>query len=195
MLPTRATIRSEMNEDPLIYRWSYLLGPWALIALAWGIIIVAFLTKQTYLIDHDFLLRTSHFPWWLALVAFLVAWQLMILAMMLPSTLSMLVTLAAMDRTSRPVWHRDEQSAIYGFTNRGHGRRERDTWWSTPKTYHRNGILVVRRTVDCVVIDRYFTLREVRAWLEPWVMPCCSAIGGLGPHNPHLFRFSSYLMR
>ena len=104
MLPTRATIKSEINGDPLIYRWSYLLGPWVLIALAWGIIFVAFSTKQTYLLDHDFLLRTSHFPWWLALVAFLFAWQLMILAMMLPSALSMLVTLAATDRTSRPVW-------------------------------------------------------------------------------------------
>lgn len=67
-------------------------------------ILVAFSTKQTYLLDHDFLLRTSRFPWWLALVAFLVAWQLMIAAMMLPSTLSMLVTLAATDRTSRSVW-------------------------------------------------------------------------------------------
>ena len=104
MLPTHTTFFGrEINEDPRVYRWSYLLGPWSLVMLAWGIIFVAFATKQTYLIDHDFLLRTSHFPWWLALVAFLVAWQLMVLAMMLPSTLSMLVTLAAADRTSRPV--------------------------------------------------------------------------------------------
>lgn len=72
--------------------------------LAWGIILVTFAMKQTYLLDHDFLLRTSHFPWWLALILFLVAWQLMIIAMMLPSTLSKLVALVAMDRTSRPIW-------------------------------------------------------------------------------------------
>jgi predicted metal-binding membrane protein len=104
LFPTDTTFGGEINKDPLVYHWSYLLGPWSLVMLAWGIIFIAFATKQTDLLDHDFLLRTSHFPWWLALVLFLVAWQLMIVAMMLPSTLSVLVALAAMDRTSRPIW-------------------------------------------------------------------------------------------
>ncbi len=104
MLPTKTTFGRETEKEPLAYSWSAFLGPWSLVVLAWGIILIAFATKQTYLLDHDFLLRTSHLPWWLALLFFLLAWQLMIVAMMLPSTLSILVILAAIDRMSRPIW-------------------------------------------------------------------------------------------
>jgi predicted metal-binding membrane protein len=103
LLPTKTTFGKDERE-PLAYRWSYFLGPWMLIVSAWVIICVAFATKQTNLINHDFLLRTSHFPWWVALILFLVAWQLMVLAMMLPSSISMLVILAVADRTARPIW-------------------------------------------------------------------------------------------
>lgn len=104
MLPTKTTFGRGIEKEPLVYHWGYFLGPWGLVLLAWGIILIAFATKQTYLFDHDFLLRTSHFPWWLALVSFLLAWQLMIVAMMLPSILSILVVLAAINRMSRPIW-------------------------------------------------------------------------------------------
>lgn len=104
MFPTKTTFGRETEKEPLIYRWKYFLGPWSLVLLAWSIILIAFATKQTYLIDHNFLIQTSHFPWWLALILFLLAWQLMTVAMMLPSTLSTLVILAAANRTSRSTW-------------------------------------------------------------------------------------------
>jgi len=45
------------------------------------------------LIGHDYLLRTSHWPWVVALLVFLVCWQAMTMAMMLPSSLSRLLLL------------------------------------------------------------------------------------------------------
>jgi predicted metal-binding membrane protein len=54
---------------------------------------MAFLTQRNVLIDHDYLLRTSHLPWIVALLVFLLCWQIMMVAMMLPSSLSRLLIL------------------------------------------------------------------------------------------------------
>lgn len=54
---------------------------------------IAFLTQWHVLIDHDYLLRSSHLPRLVALFVFLLCWQVMTMAMMLPSSLSRLLTL------------------------------------------------------------------------------------------------------
>ncbi len=73
--------------------WQALKVPGVLILLSWGVISFAFLTGRNVLIDHDYLLRTSRLPWGIALIIFLVCWQVMILAMMGPSLLSRLIVL------------------------------------------------------------------------------------------------------
>jgi len=65
------------------------LWPWLLVALAWGVLVLASLTHQTYLLDHHYLLQASGLPWLAALEVFLLCWQLMTIAMMLPSSMPM----------------------------------------------------------------------------------------------------------
>ncbi len=73
--------------------WNVLMLPWTLILLSWMLLGIAFLTQRNVLIDHDYLLRTSHLPWIVALFVFLLCWQVMTMAMMLPSSLSRLLIL------------------------------------------------------------------------------------------------------
>ena len=75
--------------------WHAFLLPWLLIVLSWGILGIAFLTHHNTLIDHDYLLVTSHLPWLSALIIFLLCWQIMTLAMMLPASFSHLLLLHA----------------------------------------------------------------------------------------------------
>ncbi|QBD79016.1 DUF2182 domain-containing protein [Ktedonosporobacter rubrisoli] len=76
-------------------RWSRLgiLWPWTLALVAWLALFMATLTNQLVLFDHDYLLNSGHLPWLLALAVFLLMWQVMTLAMMLPSTLPTLFLL------------------------------------------------------------------------------------------------------
>src|SRR5438046_517628 len=70
------------------------LWPWLLVIVAWTVALVAALTNQNSLIDHYYLLEESHLSPLLALVVFLACWQVMTVAMMLPSSMplvSMLV--------------------------------------------------------------------------------------------------------
>ena len=64
-----------------------ILWPWILIFAAWTVVLVAVLSKQTFMINHNYLLTQSHLPWIVALVVFLVCWQVMTAAMMLPSSI------------------------------------------------------------------------------------------------------------
>lgn len=66
-----------------------LLWPWVAVALAWGLAGLAVLTHQTYLVDHHVLLGEHRLPWLAALAVFLACWQVMTVAMMLPSSLPM----------------------------------------------------------------------------------------------------------
>jgi len=59
------------------------------IAGAWLICVVAQLTGRARLVHHDVLIH-SGLPLWIGLLAFLLAWQLMTAAMMLPSSLPMI---------------------------------------------------------------------------------------------------------
>ena len=69
-----------------------ILGTSPLVALAitvaWGVSILAEATGRARLLHHD-ALAEGGLPQWAALGLFLVAWQVMVVAMMLPSSLPM----------------------------------------------------------------------------------------------------------
>jgi predicted metal-binding membrane protein len=63
---------------------------WLTIFIAWVIVFCAAFTGQEHLLHHDQMIEHNHQPLVLKLVIFLLAWQVMTAAMMLPSTLPML---------------------------------------------------------------------------------------------------------
>jgi predicted metal-binding membrane protein len=76
---------------PVVARpWVQAYWPWALVACAWGAVLLAMLTSHSALVDHDWLLERSGLSWFVALTLFLTSWQVMIAAMMVPSTLPVL---------------------------------------------------------------------------------------------------------
>jgi predicted metal-binding membrane protein len=64
--------------------------PWVVAALAWGVALLATLLRLRFLIDHHWLIEASGLPWLLASLVFLACWQVMTLAMMLPSSIQMM---------------------------------------------------------------------------------------------------------
>jgi predicted metal-binding membrane protein len=64
--------------------------PWIVAALAWGVALVATLLRLRFLIDHHWLIEGSGLPWLAAAIVFLACWQVMTLAMILPSSIPML---------------------------------------------------------------------------------------------------------
>jgi predicted metal-binding membrane protein len=64
------------------------------IAAAWAVAVVAQASGKAALLHHDTLIE-GNLPLWVALFLFLLAWQVMIAAMMLPSTLPMVRLFAA----------------------------------------------------------------------------------------------------
>src|SRR4029434_1954283 len=88
--PMRATNMTELTDDAQPRRRAPLYWPWVLIAAAWALALLAALTGRTYLIDHDYLLEQSQLPWAVALAIFLAGWQVMTVAMMLPSSMPMI---------------------------------------------------------------------------------------------------------
>ncbi len=77
------------------------LWPWILVIVAWTVALVAVLTNQNYLIDHHYLLEESHLPRLIALVVFLACWQVMTVAMMLPSSMPMVSMIVHAGRQQR----------------------------------------------------------------------------------------------
>jgi predicted metal-binding membrane protein len=59
--------------------------PWLLVGTAWAVTLLAVFTGHTEWGDHHYLLHDSGLPLFSALGFFLVSWQVMILAMMVPS--------------------------------------------------------------------------------------------------------------
>ena len=95
-IPPVGAAGKRARRPPL--RW-----PWVLAGGAWALAIVAALTHQNYLLDHRYLLQESHLPWIVALLVFLACWQVMTLAMMLPSSMPMLRMLVyASRKQARP---------------------------------------------------------------------------------------------
>jgi predicted metal-binding membrane protein len=70
----------------------------AAIAIAWAVAIAAQATGKGVELHHDALIHSA-LPLWLALVIFIVAWQAMVGAMMLPSSIPMLRLFRATSRT------------------------------------------------------------------------------------------------
>jgi predicted metal-binding membrane protein len=95
---------SHEGTHPHPSRRAVVLWPWLLIALAWGVLLLATLAHQTFLLDHHYLLQASGLPWLAALEVFLLCWQLMTVAMMLPSSMPMVhLVVFAGRRQARPV--------------------------------------------------------------------------------------------
>jgi predicted metal-binding membrane protein len=73
--------------------------PWGLVVVAWSIILLSAPLGWDVLIDHDYLLVSSHLPWLVALAFFLISWQVMLCAMMLPTMFSVLSAVGARGRS------------------------------------------------------------------------------------------------
>src|SRR5207237_10687624 len=69
------------------------LWPWLLVIVAWTVDLVAALTNQHSLIDHSYMLEASHLSQLLAMVVFLDCWQVMRVAMVMPSSISLVYCL------------------------------------------------------------------------------------------------------
>jgi predicted metal-binding membrane protein len=95
--------RDAGKRDPA-HRWSLLLWPWLLVGAAWAVALLAVFTRHTEWGDHHYLLQTSGLPFVSALGFFLASWQVMSLAMMVPSIAPLLrqMTLAARKSASPP---------------------------------------------------------------------------------------------
>src|SRR5258708_34678844 len=94
----------QARERTLRPRRALVLWPWLLVGVAWVVLILATLGHQTFLLDHHYLLQASGLPWLAALEVFLLCWQVMTVAMMLPSSMSMVnLVVYAGRRQARPV--------------------------------------------------------------------------------------------
>ena len=80
------------------------IWPWILVTAAWTVGLLAVLTKQTYLINHSYLLTQSHLLWIVALVVFLAGFQVMIFAMMLPSSMPLIYIVVYASRRQQCPW-------------------------------------------------------------------------------------------
>ena len=80
------------------------IWPWVLVIAAWTVALLAALTKQTSLINHNYLLTQSHLSWFAALVVFLASWQVMTVAMMLPSSMPLVYMMVYASRKQRHLW-------------------------------------------------------------------------------------------
>jgi predicted metal-binding membrane protein len=88
--------------------------PWLVVAGAWTLAIAATLTGQRYLVDHHFLLTESGLPWPVAAVVFLACWQVMLAAMMLPSSMSTVAEVLAASRAHAHA-HRAGAAFLAGY--------------------------------------------------------------------------------
>ena len=93
------TDRSEQQPaPPTVRRRIPVLWPWLLVGAAWLLAGLSVMTNQSSLINHHYLLEQSHLPLLVALVVFLVCWQVMTAGMMLPASMPMLALLVHVSR-------------------------------------------------------------------------------------------------
>jgi predicted metal-binding membrane protein len=78
--------------------------PWILVIAAWTVALLAALTKHTYLLNHSYLLTQSHLVWIVSLVVFLAGFQVMIFAMMVPSSMSLVYMVVFASRRQQRSW-------------------------------------------------------------------------------------------
>ncbi|HLZ58015.1 MAG TPA: DUF2182 domain-containing protein [Ktedonosporobacter sp.] len=98
--------QANRNELSTFSYWMHVVWPWSLVVLAWSILFLASSTNGLALLDHDYLINSGRLPWLVALGLFLVSWQIMTVAMMLPSTCSILSTMVLADSGQRFLWLR-----------------------------------------------------------------------------------------
>jgi predicted metal-binding membrane protein len=102
MCALKATeLNNQRPARPVSRRRAPVLWPWLLVIAAWTIALLATITNQSYLIDHHYLIEGSHLPLLVTLVVFLACWQVMTIAMMLPSSMPMLYMLVHASRQQR----------------------------------------------------------------------------------------------
>src|SRR2546427_139935 len=89
------------SARPSSRRRALILWPWLMVFAAWTVALLAALTNQTYLINHSYLLERSHLPWLVTLGVFLAAWQVMTVAMMLPSSMPLVYMMVHASRQQR----------------------------------------------------------------------------------------------
>src|SRR5437870_2297873 len=93
----------EAKDRAFYRRRTFVLWPWFFVVAAWAVLVFATLTHQTYLLNHQYLLQGSGLPWLAALEVFLLCWQVMTVAMMLPSSMPMVkLVVYAGRRQERP---------------------------------------------------------------------------------------------
>ena len=96
--------RDQQDARPSARSRAPVLWPWVLVIAAWTAVLLATLTKQNSLINHNYLLTQSHLSWFVALVVFLVSWQVMTVAMMLPSSMPLISVIVHASRRRRYPW-------------------------------------------------------------------------------------------
>lgn len=90
---------SSNNRQPA--RRALVLWPWFLVIAAWVITLLATVGKQSALLDHHYLIEESGLHWLATLALLLIGWQVMVIAMMLPSSMPVLYTLTHTSRQQR----------------------------------------------------------------------------------------------
>ncbi|HEX6540841.1 MAG TPA: DUF2182 domain-containing protein [Ktedonobacterales bacterium] len=158
-----ATEFSRQSNPPRRIHW-----PWLLVGVAWILAILATLTGQRLLIDHHFLLEESGFPWPLALAVFLVGWQVMIAAMMMPTSTPFITTciVASLAGPHAPrLPHRAIMMFLLGYAG----------LWTVFGVLAFAGDTLIHRLVD--------------AW--PWLASHASLIGAATLALAGVFQFSS----
>jgi MFS family permease len=86
---------------PMKRRRVPVIWPWLLVGAAWMLAGLSFLTNQSSLINHHYLLEESHLPVLVALVVFLICWQVMVVGMMLPSSMPIMSIMVHVSRKPR----------------------------------------------------------------------------------------------
>jgi predicted metal-binding membrane protein len=97
-------LRYQKDARPPSSSRAPVIWPWILVIAAWTVALLAALTKQTFLINHNYLLTQSHLSWLIALVLFLACWQVMTIAMMLPSSMPLVYMMVHASRRQRYPW-------------------------------------------------------------------------------------------
>jgi predicted metal-binding membrane protein len=77
---------------------------WGSVVAAWLMTLALVATGGDYLVGHDGVFGDRQFGWWLTFLLFIVSWQLMTAAMMLPSSMPMMAMYLRVSRNhARPV--------------------------------------------------------------------------------------------
>jgi len=112
------TDREQVRERTQRPRRAIVWWPWLLVAAAWGVLVLATLTHTTFLLDHHYLLQASGLPWLAAFEIFLLCWQFMTVAMMLPSSMPMVhLVVYAGRRQAHPLNNHFEGNGSSGAGN------------------------------------------------------------------------------